>query len=89
MLDLFSAQNGVLLILALVLFVIKAIALIDCVARDEGKFHAAASMPKRSWLVLLGLGLAVNLVSWYPLGLLNLAGTVLALVYLAQLRGSD
>lgn len=78
-----------LLLLALLLFVIKAIALIDCAVRNESKFHAAGSMPKRSWLVLLGLGLAVNLVSWYPLGLFNLAGTVLALVYLAQLRGSD
>lgn len=89
MFDLFAAQSGILLILSIGLFIVKAIALIDCVTRQEGQFHLHDTLPKRSWLILLGLALAVNLVSWNPLSLLNLAGTVAALVYLAQVRGSD
>jgi hypothetical protein len=42
---------------------------------------------KGGWLVILGLTVAAHLVSFSPLGLLNLLGTVAALVYLAQLRG--
>lgn len=89
MLDLFSAQNGILLIITIVLFIVKAVALIDCVSRPESRFPVGDTMPKTTWLVLLGLALAVNLISWNPLGLLNLGGTVLALVYLAQVRSAN
>jgi len=47
------------------------------------------TMPRRNWLIILGLTVAVHAIDWNPLGLLNLIGTVAALVYLALLRGSS
>ncbi|MGZ5410359.1 MAG: DUF2516 family protein [Aeromicrobium sp.] len=89
MFDLFAVQNSIMLLISLALFIIKCWAVVDCVARPESKFQAIDTLPKQTWVVLLGLGLLANLLFWNPLGLLNLAGTVAALVYLAQVRGSD
>jgi hypothetical protein len=45
-------------------------------------------MPRQSWLIILVLTVVVHALTWNPLGILNLIGTVAALVYLALLRGS-
>jgi hypothetical protein len=87
--DLFAIQNSIMLLISIALFVVKCVAVIDCVTRDEPKFRAIDTLPKQTWLIILGLGLFAHLLFWGPLGLLNLAGTVAALVYLAQVRGSD
>lgn len=82
----FEVQNGIALLLTLVLLAVKAFALVDCVARKDADF--SSSMPKRNWLIILVLALVAHLLIWEPLSLLNLLGTVAAFVYLAQLRGS-
>lgn len=82
----FEVQGGIALVLALILFAVKAFALIDCVARKESDF--SYSMPKRNWLIILVIALVAHLLIWDPISILNLLGTVAALVYLAQLRGS-
>ncbi|MET0449684.1 MAG: DUF2516 family protein [Aeromicrobium sp.] len=84
----FEVQGGLLMILTIVLVVVKGFALVDCVARRASQFEYLDTLPKQTWLIILGLALAVHLVDWSPLGLLNLIGTVAALVYLAQVRGS-
>lgn len=89
MFDPFAVQNSIMLIISIALFVAKCVALVDCVTRDEPRFRAIETLPKQTWLILLGLGLFAHILFWDPLGLLNLAGTVAALVYLAQVRGSD
>lgn len=86
MFDLFQLQSGILLILTIGLFVVKGFALIDCVSRSESSIALAGSLEKKAWLIILGLGFAAHLMFWNPIGLLNLAGTVAALVYLAQVR---
>ena len=78
-----------MLLISIALFIVKCVALFDCVTREESRFTAIDTLPKRTWLILLGIGLFAHLLFWAPLGLLNLAGTVLALVYLAQVKGSD
>jgi hypothetical protein len=87
--DLFAVQNSIMLLISLALFIVKCVALFDCVTRPESRFQAIDTMPKQTWLILLGLGFLAHLLFWGPLGLLNLAGTVAALVYLAQVKGSD
>ncbi|WP_311209541.1 MULTISPECIES: DUF2516 family protein [unclassified Aeromicrobium] len=84
----FEVESGLMLVLSLALFAVKAFALVDCLTRAPARFAVADTLPKSSWLVILGLTLAAHLVLWSPLSLLNLVGTVAALVYLAQLRGS-
>jgi hypothetical protein len=84
----FEVQSSLSLVLSLVLFIIKVGALVDCVARDNTKFVQVGTMPRRNWLIILGLTVAVHAVNWNPLGILNLIGITAALVYLALLRGS-
>jgi hypothetical protein len=84
----FEFQGGLLTVLSIVLFATKGFALVDCVSRRPAQLDSLDTLPKQTWLILLGLSVAANVVIWDPLSILNLAGTVAALVYLAQVRGS-
>lgn len=83
--EIMEAQSTLLLVISLVCLVLKVYALVDCATRRPAAFD---SMPKKSWLVILGLALVAHLLFFRPLMILNLLGTVAALVYLAQHRGS-
>lgn len=76
------------LALSLALFAVKAFALIDCLVRNPASFDRAETIAKQGWVIILILAVAAHLVRWSPFGLLNLVGTVAALVYLVQLRGN-
>lgn len=89
MLDFAGVQGGISLVLSVVLLAVKGFALIDCIGRSERSFSLYDTLPKKTWLIILGLALVAHLVSAAPLSLLNLIGTVAALVYLAQVRGSQ
>ncbi|MBC7631283.1 DUF2516 family protein [Aeromicrobium sp.] len=90
MLELGSVQGSLSLIIGLALFVVKAFALVDCVGRPASKLESLDTLPKRTWLIILVLALLGHIISGFnPLGLLSLIGTVAALVYLAQVRGSS
>lgn len=86
--DLGSVSSYIVLSLSVVLFGVKAFALADCIGRKPADFTMIETLPKRGWLLVLGLALAVHLLDWYPVGILNLVGTVAAFVYLVQLRGN-
>lgn len=85
MLDL---QGGLFLVLSIGLFAVKGFAMADCVGRRASDF-GHDTLSKNAWLVLLGLALVAHILQWNPLAILNLLGTVAALVYLAQVRGSS
>ena len=85
----FEVQSSISLVLSLVLFAVKVGALVDCVARDNSKFIQVGTMPRRNWLIILGVTVAYHAIDWNPLAILNLIGIVAALVYLALLRGSQ
>jgi hypothetical protein len=84
--DLFSLQNNLMLVLALILFVCKAVAFVDAATRPAALFVAAGKQTKPFWLLILGLALLVNMVMWNPIGILNVIGVVAAFVYLADAR---
>jgi hypothetical protein len=84
----FEVEGNLLIAVSFILFAIKGFALVDCVARRSSQFEYLETLSKQAWLVVLVLAVLAHLVSWDPLGLLNLVGTVAALVYLAQVRGS-
>ena len=79
--------------LALVTLVIKCWAFGDAAIRPSAGFKAVDKMPKAFWLTVLGLGaaghvaiaLAVGLESSW-LGIVGLAGIVVALVYIFGIR---
>ena len=82
----FEIQGALSLVLSVVLFAVKVFALVDCVRRNPAQFADASQVSKNGWLLILGLAVLAHLVSLNPLGILNLLGTLAALVYLAQLR---
>ena len=84
----FELQGAVMTILTIVLFAIKGFALVDCVSRRPAQLASLDTLPKQTWLIILGLAVLAHAVFWGPLTILNLVGTVAALVYLAQVRGS-
>ncbi|MGA8851818.1 MAG: DUF2516 family protein [Aeromicrobium sp.] len=89
MLDFAGVQGGISLVLTVVLLVVKGFALVDCLGRSPSSFLSHDTLPKRSWTIILVLALLAHIVFPAPLGVFNLIGTVAALVYLAQLRGSQ
>jgi hypothetical protein len=74
------------LALWLLLLVLKAFAFGDAALRPKEVFPAADKQTKVMWLLLTGLALLVHLLDRSVLGLLNLAGTIAAAVYLAGVR---
>lgn len=89
MLDFVGIQSNLLLVLSLVLLAVKGFALVDGLVRPAGQFALHETLNKQAWLIILALAFVAHLVFPGPLDLLNLIGTVAALVYLAQLRGSN
>ncbi|MGH3497773.1 MAG: DUF2516 family protein [Nocardioidaceae bacterium] len=82
-----AAQNTLTLVLTLVLFVIKAFAFVDAAIRPSQAFVAASKQTKPFWMLLLGLAVVANfLMMASPLGIFNVIGIVIALVYLADAR---
>lgn len=84
----FELQSNMMMLLSIVLFVVKGFALVDCVSRSEARLAHVETLPKHSWLIILTLAVLVHVFWWSPLSILNLLGTVAALVYLAQVRGA-
>lgn len=66
----------------------KVFALVDCVRRKPYDFEMAGTLPKNIWLIILPLAILIDIVLPNPLSLLPLLGTLGALTYLAQTRGS-
>ncbi len=89
MLDFAGIQGNLLLVLSLVLLAVKGFAVVDAIIRPTSQFTLHDTLPKQTWLIILALVFIAHLLFPGPLQLLNLIGTVAALVYLAQLRGSS
>ncbi|MFY0406720.1 DUF2516 family protein [Solicola sp. PLA-1-18] len=84
--DLFAVQSGFLLLVSLVLLGVKAFALVDAITRSPEQFVAADKQTKQLWMILLVIAAVAHLLFSSPLSILNLVGTVAALVYLADAR---
>jgi hypothetical protein len=81
-----QAPNYLLLGISLALLVVKIFAMVDALTRPATAYVSEGKLTKPAWLLILGLALAVHLVSRTPIGLLTLIGTVAAFVYLADVR---
>jgi hypothetical protein len=80
-----NITSSIASLLWLVLGVVKVWALLDGLRRRSALYPAAGKQTKTLWMVFLGLGLAFHLISGV-LSLVNLAGTIAALVYLVSVR---
>jgi hypothetical protein len=82
----FEIENSILLVVSFALLFAKGFALVDAITERAEAFPAADRQTKNLWLILLSVALVAHLVFWNPIGILNLAGTVVALVYLLDVR---
>jgi succinate dehydrogenase/fumarate reductase cytochrome b subunit len=81
-----QAETGVMLIVELVLLVVKIFAFVNSLMYSAEAYDAANKLTKPAWTIILGLGLVVQLVLGGPFGIINLAFTIAAFVYLADVR---
>jgi len=79
-------QGLLILVLWGVMLVVKAFAFIDCIRRPAPAFPAIGRQSKVLWLVLTGLSAGTGLLMGSTLGLIGLAGIVVALIYLFDIR---
>ncbi len=83
-----TVQGFLVLGLWVVLLAVKGFAFVDCIRRPKEAFPAVGRKSKVLWLVLTGAAAVTGLLYSYvsPLGLIGLAGAVIALVYLFDVR---
>lgn len=86
MLTVFQAESWFMLVVELVLIVVKIFAFVNSLMYSAESYTAANRLTKPAWTIILGLGLAVQLVIGGPLGLINIVFTIAAFVYLADVR---
>lgn len=85
----FDTIQGILIFgLWVVMLGIKGFAFIDCLRRPKQAFPAIGRQSKVLWLALTGASAVTGLLLSYvsPLGLIGLAGIVVSLVYLFDVR---
>ena len=69
-----------------VLLALKGFAFVDCLRAKGAVFPSIGRQTKVLWLVLTGLALLTGLVQEWTLGLFSIAGAVIALIYLFDIR---
>lgn len=70
----------------LALLTVKVWAFVDALTRSAQAYVAAGKLTKQAWMLILGLTLASTLLFRSTFGLLSIAGTVAAFVYLLDVR---
>lgn len=81
----FELESYASLAIFFVLLVVKIFALISALLYPADAYEAADKLNKTTWCILLGVAVGLQLLP-VPIMLLNLAMTVAALVYLADVR---
>lgn len=85
--NVFELEGTILLIVTLVLLAVKIFALVTSLMYSPEHYRAADKLSKQAWVAILGLGVVANLLlAGSPMNLLNLAFTIAALVFLADVR---
>ncbi|MGB0102226.1 MAG: DUF2516 family protein [Nocardioides sp.] len=85
MLDVFEAELKLMLIVELVLLAVKLFAFVNSLLYSAESYSAANKLTKPAWAIILGLGVTAQVVLG-GLGIINLAFTIAAFVYLADVR---
>lgn len=81
-----NVQGVVVLVLWVVMLGLKGFAFVDCLRAPTQVFPAVGRQSKILWLVLTGLALLAGLLPNLTLSLFGIAGAVVALIYLFDIR---
>lgn len=82
----FDIQNVILLAASLALFAVEGWAFVDALTHRPDAYVAADKQTKTMWLVILGVALGAHMLIASPVQLINIAGAIASLVYLADVR---
>ncbi len=83
----FDIEGTFLLIVAFVLLSVKIFAFVNSLMFSGESYAAAGKLTKPAWCTILGIGMAFQLLTvGSPMNLLNVAFTIAAFVYLADVR---
>jgi hypothetical protein len=85
-LQVFEAEMTLMMVVELALILVKLVAFVSSLLYSAEAYHAANKLSKPAWTIGLGVGLAAQVVLGGPIGLINLAFTIAAFVYLADVR---
>ncbi|MDN4174533.1 DUF2516 family protein [Nocardioides sp. SOB77] len=85
--DVFAIEGGIMLLVEFVLLAVKIFAFVNSLLFSAEAYDAAGKLTKPAWCLILGLGLVLQLLLiGSPISLLNIAFTIAAFVYLADVR---
>jgi Protein of unknown function (DUF2516) len=84
--DVFAVQSYFMLAVAVAVLAVKVFAFVSSLLFSTESYRAADKLTKPAWCAILGLGVACQVLFGGPLNLINLAFTIGALVYLADVR---
>ena len=79
-------QSYFMVAVAIAVLAVKVFAFVSALLFSTESYRAADKLTKPAWCAILGLGVAGQLVFGSPINLINLAFTIGALVYLADVR---
>jgi hypothetical protein len=83
--NIFQVEGTIMLIVFFALLAVKIFAFGSSLLYSGESYTAAGKLTKPAWCIILGLGVALQLVG-SPIGLLSIAFTIAAFVYLADVR---
>ena len=83
--DVFQVQSTIMAVVLLVLLAVKIYAFASALMFSAEAYNAAGKLTKPAWCIILGLGVAFQLVG-SPIGILSIAFVIAAFVYLADVR---
>ena len=81
-----TVQGIVLLAVWVVTFGVKIFAFVDCIRRPQQAFPAVGRQSKALWLILTGLGAATGFFPGQTIGIIGIAGLVVAMIYVFDVR---
>jgi hypothetical protein len=84
--NVFEIQGYLMLAVAVAALAVKVFAFVSSLLFSTDSYRAADKLTKPAWCAILGLGVACQVLFGSPLNLINLAFTIGALVYLADVR---
>lgn len=82
----FGVYGTFIMVVSYSLLAFKILVLIDVFRREQQAFPAADRQTKGRWLLFAGGAVLGHLISFHPGALLNIAGTVAAIVYWVDVR---
>ena len=84
--NIFQIEGSVFLVVSLVLLAVKIFALVTALMFSPDHYRAADKLTKPAWVAILGIGAAAQVLMPDVRSLINLAFTIAAFVYLADVR---